>query len=424
MPVHVVVGLGWGDEGKGKVVDLLSKNAGHIVRGQGGNNAGHTVKFEGREFFLHHIPSGILSGKNYCYIGGGTVIEPSSLLEEIHTLEQQGIQVKERLFLSKFAHVIFPFHIMLDRVKEMQASETRRIGTTGKGIGPCYTDAVARIGLRVGDILEKSSKEKIIDLLNEKNKQLKTLYDFPTISLEEIEKQTIAPLQELSSYVADVEEMLHHATRLDEVILVEGAQGALLDVTFGTYPYVTSSSTLTSGVLAGCGMGPIGVEKVIGVVKAYATRVGEGPFPTEGELFPNKNKEIREVGVTTGRNRRIGWFDAVLTRQSVRHGGANSIALTKLDILSFLEKIYICTAYEIDGKVVTSAPSSMEKLREAKPIYEEMPGWQESLQGKKRLHELPQNAKLYLDKLEELLETPIDIVSVGPEREETIIINE
>ncbi|MCI5052499.1 MAG: adenylosuccinate synthetase [Simkaniaceae bacterium] len=372
MTVKMIVGLQWGDEGKGKIIDVLSSAATHIVRGQGGHNAGHTVIVSGEEFHFHLIPSGILYEHTRCYLGAGVVIDPNHLRKEIAQLEERGIPIKDRLFISPYSHVITQEHIDRDE------RENAHLGTTKRGIGPCYTDRAARTGMRFFDYLQK--------------------HEDP-----------------LSSYLAPVEQMLDDAYDAGEEILIEGAQGALLDLYFGTYPYVTSSNTIAAGVCLGSGLPPLALDQVIGVIKAYQTRVGAGPFPTE-EAFATPT-EIREVGVSTGRDRRIGWFDAPLARFAIRRNGVNSLALTKLDILDSLEEIKICVAYDFGGERLDFPPPSLEDV---KPLYISMPGWQTSTTGMRQFDELPENAQNYIRKLEELCKMPISLLSVGPAREQML----
>ena len=415
-----VVGMQWGDEGKGKVIDLLSENAVHIARAQGGNNAGHTIVAQGKEFKFNLIPSGILYPHTKCYIGGGTVVDPASLLLELKGLKEGGISYVNRLYISRYAHVVFPYHKLLDNLSEKKKMEGA-IGTTGRGIGPCYTDKVSRLGIRFVDFIDPLTlREKLEPALKLKNIELEKLYGHPPLELEVIYNQYVEYAKELEAFAAPVEEMLYEASVAQENILLEGAQGALLDVSFGTYPYVTSSCTLSGGICSGLGIGPSKVGQTIGVTKVYTTRVGNGPLPTaltEGELegFFDHEKS-REVGTTTGRKRRIGWFDAFLLRHTICLNGVDSLALTKLDILDELDEIKICVGY----KKCKTFPSSLEELSRVEPIYEVMPGWKKSTQNVHIYDDLPAAAKGYIRKIEELCKVPVSIVSVGPDREKTI----
>ena len=399
MTTLAIIGMQWGDEGKGKVIDLFSKNALHVVRAQGGHNAGHTLVVDGQEYRFHLVPSGILYPQVKCYIGGGTVVEPRSLLKEIDGL---GRDVRGRLFLSPYAHLILPHHPLRDRESEEQKG-SGAVGTTGRGIGPAYSDKVNRCGLRVADLLDGARLGEII----------------------ERHGQEFADYAErLAPYVAPVEEMLYEASKRGEKILCEGAQGTFLDVTFGTYPFVTSSCTLAGGISAGAGIGPSRIDRVVGVAKAYTTRVGNGPLPTELDgaemaLFPDHHK-AREIGTSTGRKRRMGWPDLVLLKRAVCLNGADSLAIMKLDILDHLETIKVCTAYRIDGKDVAFFPANhWEKIE---PVYEELPGWGVSTSEIRSFETLPRQAQSYLRFLEERLGVPMEIISVGPERHQTIWI--
>jgi adenylosuccinate synthase len=419
-----VVGMQWGDEGKGKVIDLLSKSARHIARAQGGNNAGHTIVDGTTEYKFHLIPSGILYPTTKCYIGGGTVIDPASLLLEMEELRKNAILFDHRLFLSQYAHVVFPYHRALDNLMELKKGK-EAIGTTGKGIGPCYVDKMRRSGIRIADLIEPEQlRLRLEEFLPTKNEELQKLYGHDGFVLEDLIREYTDYGQKLKPFVAPVEEMLFEAAKKKEKILFEGAQGALLDVTFGTYPFVTSSCTLSGGVTAGLGFGPSHLDHVIGATKAYTTRVGNGPFPTELteeelRLFPG-HTESREIGTTTGRKRRIGWLDAVILRSTICWNGADCLALMKLDILDALAEIKICIGYKIHGKLVTSFPACLADLKQAIPVYESHPGWKCSTQNVKNYDALPAEAKCYLKRIETLLHIPISIVSVGPERDRTI----
>ena len=415
-----VIGMQWGDEGKGKVIDLLSSKARHIVRAQGGNNAGHTIVAENREYRFHLVPSGIIYPHTKCYIGGGTVVDPPSLLQEIEGLKKQGISYEDRLFLSPYAHVVMPYHRTLDALGEKALGEGA-IGTTGRGIGPCYVDKANRSGIRIADFLDPHAFRKRLEaVLGTKNQLLEKIYNHSPLEFDLMYNEYLTYAKKLKEFVAPVEELLYSASRKGENILFEGAQGALLDNTFGTYPYVTSSSTLSGGIASGAGIGPSLIDQTIGVAKVYTTRVGKGPFPTElkdVELshFPDHQK-AREFGVTTGRKRRIGWLDALLLRHTICLNGVDSLGLMKLDILDGLDEIKICTGY----KHLDSFPASLQGLMEAEPIYESHPGWKESIKGVSVYNDLPSNAKAYLRRIEELCSIPISLISIGPEREKTL----
>lgn len=414
-----IIGTQWGDEGKGKVVDLLASQAKHIARAQGGNNAGHTIMVGSSEYKFHLIPSGILYPHTRCYIGGGVVLDPENLIHEMRMLTEHSIAFEKRLFISPYAQVIFPYHKLLDRLAEKKKKD-KSVGTTGKGIGPCYGDKIGRLGLRVADLISSSFRERLEASLALKNEELRLLYQEPPLELAPLFHEYASYAEKLRPFIAPVEEMLFEASQRQEKILFEGAQGTFLDITFGTYPFVTSSCTLSGGICSGLGIGPSSIHTTIGVTKAYMTRVGHGPFPTElsGEelhLFPDHTSS-REIGTTTGRKRRIGWFDAFLVRQAVRLNGVDSLAVTKLDILDGVDEIRICTGY----KKHKFFPPTVEELSLAEPIYETHPGWKETTRDRLLYDDLPSRAKAYLRRLEELLEVPLGIVSVGPEREKTI----
>lgn len=419
----IIIGLQWGDEGKGKVIDLLANQAKHIVRSQGGNNAGHTIKVGDKEFAFHLIPSGMFYPHTHCYIGGGTVIDPESILKEMHDLHTNGIEIKDRLFISAHAHVIFPYHRHLDALYEQKLN----IGTTGKGIGPCYKDRYARIGIRMGDLISPEMlKKRLKDTLFLKNQELKNLFSEPEIKFEQVYSQYAAFGSQLKKYVFNVEQRLAEALKNGENVLFEGAHGTLLDITFGTFPYVTSSSTIASGVLAGAGIGPTYIKHTLGVVKAYSTRVGNGPFPTElssqEQTHFLNHQAAREIGTTTGRKRRLGWFDTPLVRYAINLNGVNSIAVTKLDILDTLSEIKICVGYKINEDEFKDASDCAFQLSDAKPIYEVHPGWLKSTKEMKTMEDLPLNARKYLDRLQRLCDVPLSILSFGPEREKTLIL--
>lgn len=412
-----VIGLQWGDEGKGKVIDLLSARAQHIARAQGGNNAGHTIVADGKEYRFHLVPSGILYPHTKCYIGGGTVIDPKSLIAELETLKKAGIRFEGRLMISQYAHLVLPYHKLLDEKVEKGSGA---IGTTKRGIGPCYTDKVARVGIRVADLFSPESLRASLQRnVEEKNRELGT-----HLKWEELLDEYSQYAEILQPYVGPVEDRLYEAAQAKEKILFEGAQGTLLDVTFGTYPFVTSSCTFAGGICSGLGVGPTKIGHVLGIAKAYTTRVGGGPFPTElseedRPLFPD-NVSSREIGATTGRLRRMGWLDAVLLRYAIRLNGADSVALMKLDILDNVREIKVCTGYRLHGKVVQTFPALLEDLELAEPVYEVLPGWMAPTHHIASASDLPKEAKGYIHYLERLLGVPVSMISVGPERERTI----
>ncbi len=420
MPSIAVIGMQWGDEGKGKVIDLLSERARHIARAQGGNNAGHTIVANGQEYRFHVVPSGIIYPHTNCYIGGGTVIDPVSLLSEFDGLAKRQIQFEDRLFLSRYAHLVMPYHRLLDQLSE-KAKGAGAVGTTGRGIGPSYTDKANRCGIRMADFLNPKTFHTQLEMaLSLKNRELQNLYAHAPLELAPIFDEYQKLAERLSPFAAPVEELLYEASKKEEKILFEGAQGSLLDNTFGTYPFVTSSCTLAGGVCSGAGMGPSLIDQTIGVAKVYTTRVGNGPFPTElkpEELaqFPD-HSTARELGTTTGRKRRIGWFDAFMIKHTICLNGADSLALTKLDILDGLDEIKICTMY----KHCSSYPATLDELQAAVPVYETHPGWKRSTKGIEAYHDLPRQAKAYIRRIEELCGIPASLVSVGPEREKTL----
>jgi len=415
-----VIGMQWGDEGKGKVIDLLSENAHHIARAQGGNNAGHTIVAKRQEFRFHLIPSGILYPHTKCYIGGGTVIDPSSILAEMDSLTKHAISYVKRLYISNYAHIVFPYHRLIDQLSEKQKGGAA-VGTTGRGIGPCYTDKISRCGIRMADLLHPETfRTKLQAAVALKNRELEKFYDHPPLDWEPIFKEYCGYAERLAPFVAPVEELLFAAAKKGERILFEGAQGALLDITFGTYPFVTSSCTMSGGICAGLGFGPSRVDQTIGVAKAYTTRVGNGPFPTELSAdalaqFPDHSAS-REVGTTTGRKRRMGWLDTFLLRHTICLNGADTLALTKLDILDGLDEIKICTGY----KHCKTFPATLEELAKAVPIYESHPGWKQSTTDVRVYDDLPKLAKAYIRRIEEICEIPVSLISIGPEREKTL----
>ena len=421
----IVVGSQWGDEGKGKIIDLMAEFANVVVRFQGGSNAGHTLVVGGEKFVFHLIPSGILHKAKRCVIAGGVVVEPPVLIEEIDNLKQRGyMQDDSQLLLSEEAHVIFPYHKMIDRGRERIRSG-HKIGTTGRGIGPAYEDKVARCGIRVVDLLnDEVFYKKLEATLAQKNDYLTHGLHEQALELESLYQEYSGYSKKLQRYVTNTSLFLAQQIEEGNNILFEGAQGTLLDVDHGTYPYVTSSSTVAGNACAGSGIGPTQIDFVLGVVKAYTTRVGGGPFPTEltdeiGEMLRDKGEEY---GATTGRPRRCGWFDAVVVRHAVRMNGLGGLAITKLDTLGGLDVIRICTAYRVGEGMINEFPASSELVARCQPVYEELDGWQEEISAVREFSQLPLTAQRYLKRVEELTQTPIDIVSVGPQRDETIIL--
>ncbi len=419
----VVVGTQWGDEGKGKIVDLLSEHADYVVRFQGGNNAGHTMVVNGKEIISHLIPSGIIQQKQ-CFIGNGVVVDPFVLLEEIQYLLSNGIDASpSKLQISNRAHIIMPYHKSIDIVREAHKGD-KKIGTTGRGIGPCYEDKATRRGIRFCDLFDFDFfKEKVIAILKEKNFYLKNYFKTQTIAPETIIESFEQIRDQLLPYIADVSVTLFKGIKDNKTILFEGAQGTHLDIEHGTYPFVTSSSVVSGNAANGSGVGPGNLNDIIGIVKAYTTRVGQGPFPTE--LFDAVGDKIQrtgsEFGATTGRKRRCGWLDMVVLKNAVRLNSLTGLAITKLDILDDLDEIKICTGYEHKGDKILDFPAEIKVLQECVPVYESHPGWKQDTSGITKFDKLPANAKKYLAKIEELSNVKIKIVSVGPEREATII---
>ncbi|MBW1667927.1 MAG: adenylosuccinate synthase [Deltaproteobacteria bacterium] len=419
----VVVGTQWGDEGKGKVVDLLASSADIVVRFQGGNNAGHTLVVNGEKTICHLIPSGILHEDKKCLIGNGVVVDPAVLLEEMNDLEKRGISVTpERLSLSEKAHIVMPYHKAIDLAREA-AKGSGKLGTTGRGIGPCYEDKVARIGIRAVDLLEPDTLEaKIRTNLKEKNFYLEKFLKAEPLEFQPIYEKYSSMAEILAPFIADVSQEIDQAIKVGKTILFEGAQGTHLDVDHGTYPFVTSSNPISGTVCAGAGVGPDKLHHVVGIVKAYTTRVGAGPFPTElldetGDYIQERGAEF---GATTGRRRRCGWLDLVVVRDSVRLNGLTSLSITKLDVLTGLERVKVCVGYELDGRRIESRPASLKKLARCKPLYEDLPGWKEDISSAKAVKDLPPQARNYLKVIEERTAVPFSLVSVGPGREETI----
>ena len=420
----VVLGTQWGDEGKGKIVDLLNEQASAVVRFQGGHNAGHTLVIGGEKTVLHVIPSGILRDGVQCLIGNGVVLSPEALLKEIHELEARGVPVRDRLVISAACPLILPYHVALDQAREQRRGENK-IGTTGRGIGPAYEDKVARRGLRLGDLRNPERFEKILrEVLEYHNHALVHYYGVEALDADEVLAKAMAEGEQLLPMMADVTSILHAHRETQAHILFEGAQGSLLDIDHGTYPYVTSSNTTAGGTATGSGFGPLYLDYVLGITKAYTTRVGSGPFPTE--LFDETGARLaergHEFGATTGRPRRCGWFDAVALRTAVNINSVSGLCLTKLDVLDGLDEISICVGYQdADGNAANN-PIDAEDYEALTPVYETVPGWQDSTVGAKRVEDLPAAAMDYIRRIEALVGAPIDIISTGPDREETIVL--
>ena len=420
-----VIGAQWGDEGKGKIVDLLAQQSDVVVRFQGGNNAGHTLVVNGQKTILHVIPSGALHRDKVCVIGNGVVLDAEVLLHELQELRQQGhLQNDSQLRISEQAHLIMPYHKAIDQARERMRG-AGKIGTTGRGIGPTYEDKAARVGIRVIDLLEEDTfREKLEHNIAEKNVYLRAILKEQALDFEEIHRTYSGYREKLAPYVTDTGVLLDEMFRDGKNVLFEGAQGTLLDLDHGTYPFVTSSNTVIGGVCSGAGIGPRHIHEVMGISKAYTTRVGSGPFPTE--LTGPEGEKLRqdgdEYGATTGRPRRCGWFDAVAVRHAVRLNGLTGIALTKLDVLTGLPKIRVCTAYQAGARLLRHFPASLKVMESLEPVWEEFEGWQEPVSGARSVADLPANARRYMERLEELVETEIVIASIGPDRDQTILI--
>ncbi len=426
MPNIIVVGLQWGDEGKGKIVDFLSEKADVVARYQGGHNAGHTVVINQDKFILHLIPSGILYKDKMCIIGNGVVVDPAALLEEINGLRERGVEIGKNLFLSKNAHLIMPYHIVLDRENE-RLRGSKSIGTTGRGIGPTYCDKIGREGIRVVDFLQPDLfKEKLQSKLVHVNFLLENFYKVSPLDAEVIFHEYMEYAEKLSPYIADTDILINDMISRKKNVLFEGAQGTLLDVDHGTYPYVTSSNAIAGGACTGLGVGPTKISKVLGVVKAYTTRVGSGPFPTEikDTLGDKLREKGGEYGATTGRPRRCGWLDMVVLRHSVRINGVTGIAITKLDILDGLETIKFCTSYKHNGKIYEEFPKELNILEESEPVYEEVDGWSSSTLGIRDFNKLPKAAKTYIRKIEKMLGVKVHLISTGQRRDELVLLKE
>lgn len=422
MPGYVIVGMQWGDEGKGKVVDYLTQYAQLVVRHQGGNNAGHTLVVNGKQTILHLIPSGILHGDTTCVIGNGTVIDPAVLIEELDLLEKAGLELQARLIISAAAHVIMPYHKVLDKAQEKYRG-ANKIGTTGRGIGPAYADKADRLGIRMADLVNPTVfQEKLTSLVEYKNAILTKAFDEEPFSYKNILEDYGIYADRLRPYVRDGVPLAHEALCEGRTVVFEGAQGSMLDIDHGTFPYVTSSTTLSGGVCSGAGVGPRFIDGVTGIVKAYCTRVGEGPFPTE--LLDETGEKLREAGhefgATTGRPRRCGWLDAVQLKRAAMLNGVTNLALTKADVLSGFDPIKICVGYKIDGEISHSFPPILEELEQVEPVYEEHPGWKTDISACRSVDALPPNARKYFRRIEELTGAPISLISVGPGREQTI----
>jgi adenylosuccinate synthase len=424
MSVRVVIGAQWGDEGKGKIVDLLSDKADFIVRYQGGANAGHTLKFDDKTFVLHLIPSGIFNGSGDCVIGNGVVIDPIALVKEIKDVQEMGFSLEGRFFISQTAHVILPYHKLLDQLKEKRRGGDA-IGTTGRGIGPAYVSKVSRVGIRMVDLLDKEVlKKKIEQNIRDINFALENLYQEPKLSVDDLMNELDDSINILSPYICNTTNLLHEGLESNKSILLEGAQGCLLDVDHGTYPYVTSSSPTSGGACTGSGVPPTALTHVMGITKAYCTRVGNGPFPTEllGETGEELRKKGHEFGATTGRPRRCGWLDLVALKYACRINGINELTLTKMDVMDGFEEIKVCTGYKINGGEETKVfPLCLDEIENVEPVYTSMQGWDKDISGMTKWDELPDAAKSYIDYIENYLGVKFTIISTGPKRTETIV---
>jgi len=427
MSTLVIVGTQWGDEGKGKIVDLIADRVRAVVRFQGGNNAGHTLVVNGKKHIFHLIPSGILHENITCMIGNGVVIDPQVLLQEIERLRKEGVEVSpDRLKISRHAHVIMPYHKALDLAREEKKGK-KKIGTTGRGIGPCYEDKAARVGIRIHDLLkEESFALRLEPVLAEKNFILQNFYNHPPLSFDKVFEEYVTYGKSLAAYVEDVSRLLEDMISRGDNVVFEGAQGTFLDIDHGTYPYVTSSNTLAGNVCCGVGLGPGSIHNVVGVVKAYTTRVGGGPFPTElhGELGEKIRDSGGEYGSTTGRPRRCGWLDITMLKKAKRLNGLNALVITKLDVLSGLPEVKIAVGYKVNGQAISDVPCELDLFEKCEPVYEVLPGWQEDIRQIRAFDSLPANTKRYLKTIEDMLGIPIWIVSVGPGRDETIVMRD
>lgn len=422
--VTIVLGAQWGDEGKGKLVDFLSGDADIVARYQGGANAGHTVVQNGRKFILHLLPAGVLRTNTVCVIGAGVVVDPVKLMEEVHEIEAAGISLQGRLFVSHQAHLIMPYHKLLDQLNESQGDRLR-IGTTGRGIGPAYVDKAARVGIRIVDLLDRDFlREKIRAAVADKNRLLARVYGSQEMDVDAIVEEYVAFDRQIDPYVKDVSVLLSEAIQAGKRIILEGAQGTLLDIDMGTYPYVTSSNPTAGGACTGLGIGPRHIDHVTGIMKAYTTRVGEGPFPTEltaAEESLKLRERGEEYGATTGRPRRCGWFDGVVARFSARVNSVDSWAITKLDVLTGISPLKVCVGYEDGTRAYRNFPSDSRILSGVRPVYDELPGWTEPIDQARRWQDLPPNARAYIEYIQEFTGLPVAMISVGPSREQTII---
>lgn len=419
----VVVGTQWGDEGKGKITDFLSQEAEVVARYQGGNNAGHTIVFDDTTYKLHLIPSGIFFEEKVSVLGNGMVIDPKAFIEELAYLKEHKINT-DNLRVSNRAHVILPYHIKLDILQEEEKG-INKIGTTKKGIGPAYMDKAARMGIRIADLLDLNTfKEKLKQNLAEKNRLFEKVYEVDPIKVEDILDEYYEYGQQMKEYVCDTSVVLNDALDAGRRVLFEGAQGVMLDIDQGTYPFVTSSNPVAGGVTIGSGVGPTKIKHVVGVTKAYTTRVGDGPFPTElNDEIGNQIRDVgREYGTTTGRPRRVGWFDSVVVRHARRVSGITDLSLNSLDVLTGIETLKICVAYKYNGEIINEFPANLNTLAKCEPVYEELPGWTEDITGVESLHELPENARHYLERVAQLTEIPLSIFSVGPDRTQTNVV--
>jgi adenylosuccinate synthase len=424
MPNTVLIGAQWGDEGKGKIIDVLTEKVEWVVRYQGGNNAGHTVEIGKEKYVLHLVPSGILHAGKKCVIGNGLVVDPVALVKEIQGVVERGINPSGRFFISDRAHVVLPYHKLIDEHREKKPSSGKMIGTTKRGIGPTYGDKAARTGLRMGDLIDPNRESLLREKISANNRIL-TALGAEEVNVDTVVRETLAAADYLAPFIQDTIPLLHGAIKAGQPILFEGAQGTMLDIDYGTYPFVTSSSATAGGACTGSGVPPHKIDKVLGVIKAYSTRVGEGPFPTEltdatGEAL---RKAGNEFGATTGRPRRCGWFDLVVARYSLMVNGIDVWAVTKLDVLDDMETIRICVAYECDGKKIETVPANVRQLEQCRPVYEDMPGWCCSTKAVSSWDELPENARKYIRRLEELTGVKVGILSVGPRRDSTIMLS-
>jgi len=420
----VILGSQWGDEGKGKIVDLLTARAAAVVRFQGGHNAGHTLVIDGEKTILHLIPSGILRDDVMCLIGNGVVLSPTALFEELNALEARGIPASQRLRISEACPLILPYHIALDQARELARGKAA-IGTTGRGIGPCYEDKVSRRGIRLADLKDEASlREKLASVMEYHNFSLKHYFHYDEVDYQQVLDEILSYREKLLSLIADIPALIDGFAQSSKSVLFEGAQGTLLDIDQGTYPFVTSSNTTAGGACTGSGIGPKALDYILGITKAYTTRVGAGPFPTElfdeaGQHLGNKGHEF---GSTTGRPRRCGWFDGIALRRAAQINSLTGLCITKLDVLDGLQTIKICTQYNYKGNALEMPPLGADAIEQCEPVYEELPGWSESTQGVRSLDALPENARNYIKRMEEIVGVPVDIVSTGPDRDETIIL--